>query len=263
MASAAQINANRTNAKLSTGPRTPEGKAAVAQNRLSHGLAGRHFVLLPGEDPAEFEALAAAFVEEHRPSGPSEEFLVAELAQAQWKLGRAAGIEAGLLAGETEDRSLTAIFQADMAAGEALLKLARYENGIRRNWYRALNELRALRRERTKANVSDIRLKKIEERISFNKMIEESMRIPNYTRPTVKPAAPAAPPRESKPIAQPPAPDTSKPTAPTQPARVQMPAHLRKELDDFLNFRNLNMETARVEVSDELTAWLKAHRRAR
>ena len=45
MASAAQIVANRANAKLSTGPVTPEGKAKVATNRLSHGLTGRFFLL--------------------------------------------------------------------------------------------------------------------------------------------------------------------------------------------------------------------------
>ncbi len=36
-ASPAQLAANRANAQHSTGPRTPEGKAASARNALSHG----------------------------------------------------------------------------------------------------------------------------------------------------------------------------------------------------------------------------------
>ena len=37
MCSEAKLTANRLNAKKSTGPRTLEGKAVVAQNALKHG----------------------------------------------------------------------------------------------------------------------------------------------------------------------------------------------------------------------------------
>lgn len=53
MASERQIAANRLNAGRSTGPRTPEGKAVVSQNAVTHGLTS-YGGLLPGENPKIF-----------------------------------------------------------------------------------------------------------------------------------------------------------------------------------------------------------------
>src|SRR3989442_13216260 len=56
MPTEAQINANRLNAKKSTGPTSPEGKARSSLNALKSGIdAWSH--IIPGEDPAELEAL--------------------------------------------------------------------------------------------------------------------------------------------------------------------------------------------------------------
>jgi hypothetical protein len=52
MATSAQIEANRRNAGKSTGPKSAEGKAAVAQNAVRHGLTGQIDVV-SWEDPAE------------------------------------------------------------------------------------------------------------------------------------------------------------------------------------------------------------------
>ena len=53
MTSQAQVNANRRNSQKSTGPRTQEGKRAVSQNAVTHGLFAREAVI-KCEDPAEF-----------------------------------------------------------------------------------------------------------------------------------------------------------------------------------------------------------------
>jgi hypothetical protein len=53
MATEAQINANRANARKSTGPRTPEGKAVVSQNAVTHGFLARETVI-HGEDQSQF-----------------------------------------------------------------------------------------------------------------------------------------------------------------------------------------------------------------
>jgi len=48
-----QAAANKENAKNSTGPKTPEGKAVVAMNAISHGILSRR-LFLGGENPVEF-----------------------------------------------------------------------------------------------------------------------------------------------------------------------------------------------------------------
>ncbi len=45
MSTEAQKLANRRNAQKSTGPRTPQGKAAVSQNAVKHGLLAAHVVI--------------------------------------------------------------------------------------------------------------------------------------------------------------------------------------------------------------------------
>ncbi len=50
-----KLQANRANAQKSTGAKTPEGKAASAQNRTTHGLLGQ-FRVLPGEHQDRFDA---------------------------------------------------------------------------------------------------------------------------------------------------------------------------------------------------------------
>ena len=66
MATPAQIDANRRNALKSTGPKTPEGKAAVSMNSLRHGLRART-VVLPGEDREEFNQLCDDLEREWQP----------------------------------------------------------------------------------------------------------------------------------------------------------------------------------------------------
>jgi len=97
MATERQIQANRNNARHSTGPRTEEGKARVSQNPLQLGLLARDAVI-PGEDPAEFEAQLAALEVALQPDDALEQELVRQLADAQWRMRRLARIESGYLA---------------------------------------------------------------------------------------------------------------------------------------------------------------------
>ena len=94
--SQARIQANRQNAKKSTGPRTAAGKAATSRNALTHGLTAQTYVL-PGDDPEEFTALLDDLFRRFHPDGPAEERLVRRIAANQWRLDRAFPLEAAVL----------------------------------------------------------------------------------------------------------------------------------------------------------------------
>jgi hypothetical protein len=65
-ASQAQIEANRANSRLSTGPKTEAGKAASSQNNRSHGFAGG-FQILPWENANDFVNLRNELRQHYQP----------------------------------------------------------------------------------------------------------------------------------------------------------------------------------------------------
>ena len=76
MTTPAQVDANRRNARKSTGPRTAEGKARSATNALRHGGFARADVItasILGEDHDEVQALIDAIVDELDPQTPLEQ----------------------------------------------------------------------------------------------------------------------------------------------------------------------------------------------
>ena len=95
MTSERQIAANRANALHSTGPKTPEGKAAVRHNAMRHGLLARD-VVLPEEDLDAFEDLLNQVRAELSPVGRIEELLVDRIVNIMWRLGRSARMETAL-----------------------------------------------------------------------------------------------------------------------------------------------------------------------
>src|SRR5689334_5744308 len=87
MATAAQITANRANAQKSTGPRSVEGKAASRFNALKHGMDAAS-VVIPGEDPAEYERLARNHYRDFGPQSALEEFHLDTIIRSDWQKRR-------------------------------------------------------------------------------------------------------------------------------------------------------------------------------
>ena len=98
MATRKQIRANRRNARKSTGPRSEAGKAASSANALSHGLTATRTVVLPEEEPEEFERLRQGVVADLAPAGALQEALAQRIAALLWRLDRVARLEAELFA---------------------------------------------------------------------------------------------------------------------------------------------------------------------
>jgi hypothetical protein len=157
VASDKQTAANRLNAQKSTGPKTPEGRAAVRLNGVKHGLTAETIVL-KGESQADFTGMLDSFEAEHAPTTPTEEALVVQLALANWRLRRLYHQEAGFytyqiksLADIGKDLKLDDAGQMARAAGwgeKTLGLFNRQEGRLERTFYRALHELQRLRKER-------------------------------------------------------------------------------------------------------------------
>ncbi len=150
MATLRQIKANRLNAQKSTGPRTPQGKAASAQNALKSGLdAESQFVT--GEDRSEFAALQDEYIARFQPLTPEERFQVDTLLRNEWTLRRLFRAEAQLW----EYHALRADRSEGVPLGEALVagnevfrRLQRRLTLAERSYKEAFAELERLQRTR-------------------------------------------------------------------------------------------------------------------
>jgi hypothetical protein len=107
MASERQNEANRRNAQLSTGPCTADGRARVASNALKHGLTAKQ-VVLPGEDPAEFDEFRSDLIAGLAPQGALEEIFAEKIVADAWRFRRALQLVPALYQREEREAKLEA-----------------------------------------------------------------------------------------------------------------------------------------------------------
>jgi len=173
MATEAQVVANRSNARKSTGPRTAEGKATVAQNAVKHGLSSRVDVIR-GEDQAEFDLHREAMLGELAPVGAMEVMLAERVVGLSWRLKRVERIQNEVFDALLADRSsplaklvrslqpkaagrpeggsdgdgdlaLGRVALKDFSNSRALDRLLMYERRIEHSLYKTMAELQRLR----------------------------------------------------------------------------------------------------------------------
>jgi hypothetical protein len=165
MATNRQLEANRRNAKRSTGPKTEKGKAMSRRNALKHGLTAER-MLLDDENAEHFEALCEQLRLELKPVGVREEMCVDRLAQTQWRLMRVPGYEVEILKWikYADDRPVlshefkrSALISFVLSA-DAFGKLARHEAHLARQAQDILEELVTLKGERLAAAAAEVAL---------------------------------------------------------------------------------------------------------
>src|SRR3954454_4708053 len=95
MTSFKQIEANRRNARRSTGPVTEDGKLQSRRNAVRHGLTAET-VIRALEDADDCRAFEAALTADYDAQSPVERELVLRLASLLWRIRRATTMETGL-----------------------------------------------------------------------------------------------------------------------------------------------------------------------
>ena len=104
MTSFRQWQANRNNARKSTGPITEDGKRSSRCNAVRHGLTAETVIGVL-EDAEDYKAFEAAIIADYDAQSAVERELVLRLASALWRLRRATAMETGLFEIQAEHLS--------------------------------------------------------------------------------------------------------------------------------------------------------------
>lgn len=144
MATPAQVEANRENAKHSPGPTSDAGKEVSSRNNFRHGLSGHVFMLLDWENPENYDFVKEEFRQEHRPQTITELTLVEKMAQYYWLSQRAHSLQGLALTGDPLDND------PDV---KALNLYMRYQSHHERLFQRALHDLLKLKAEKRRQQI--------------------------------------------------------------------------------------------------------------
>jgi hypothetical protein len=167
--SEAKIRANQQNARLSTGPKTTEGKEISRQNALKHGLTGDGIVI-PAEDADEVERRFIAFRNELQPSGEVGLTLIRRAALLAVRMEKCAERDLAAI----EERVVEAMADVEISEGTDPAELSklqaeagrlaafdtskaanlarRYEAAAERGFFRALREFRLVEKQAKKVD---------------------------------------------------------------------------------------------------------------
>ncbi len=155
-----KLEANRRNAQLSTGPRTPRGKEWSKRNATKHGILAVPALAGTTEAPSEFEQLLEQLRSEFKPVGVVEDVYVQKIAICWLRQKRAleyelaivpsiADKDGGELAQEVAPQQDVVTARLRPILGSDLDLVMRYQTTIRRELSEVMTELDERQRART------------------------------------------------------------------------------------------------------------------
>jgi hypothetical protein len=163
--------ANSQNGK-NGGPKTPAGKAKVSQNALKHGLTAQT-ILLPDEDPEEYDQFQNGFRQELNPVGPLEEFFFSQIVADAWRIDRARILEPiclqetvdGVREARAKDHNIPVnssdplpfVRMVNWTIHGAVAILNRYRTDAERHLHHNLKALKVAQQERIEREAAEVR----------------------------------------------------------------------------------------------------------
>ena len=185
-----QLEANRNNAKRSTGPRSQEGKTKSSRNAMKFGIFSDQ-VLLPGEDQSVYESFRDGMYRRLGPRDELERMLADRVVLAAWKLRRVQAAEAAQHGEYRREYARSGVSNVKPSVVvchhlDTFEYYAKAEAALERSMYRAIAELRKAQAERGEDYVEDAG--DGEAVAGKNEPISESAPIANVEEASVAPA---------------------------------------------------------------------------
>ena len=187
MATNDQINANRNNSKLSTGPTTPDGKATAAQNAFRHGLTAKN-LLIHDHEKEDFQKFQEGHLRDLMPEGAIQWDFFDQILRCSWNLQKMDRMEKEYF----EKNGMDAIFNSEDKSFDRIL---RYRRMLSLELRRALEELRKLQTEQAlRCLPQNLAFRSISHAVNTQSILtaltkRSQNRLPNFDlpKPTPKP----------------------------------------------------------------------------
>jgi hypothetical protein len=155
MASNEQINANRENCKLSTGPTSSSGLEISSQNARKHGFTGKS-LNLPPDEIDNYEKHVAGHLRHIKPVGTPELDLAYSYIDYRWKLHQLNSTEEEIYKlGQAEGKSRAQVF---IERQKEFDRLSRYQTRLQRHAMqdqKKLEELQQIRKAKETQDFQD------------------------------------------------------------------------------------------------------------